>query len=797
MRVGPAAEDATSRYVRARAALLRHPPSGGAGRRALASRTDALLATLFRGSGAATTGAVLAAVGGLGRRELAPGSDLDLLLLHPADADTDAVTRAADRLWYPLWDNGFRLDHSVRNPAQARRLAAQDLRVVLGLLDARPLAGDAQLLTTLRESVLADWRAFARDRLPELHANVQERAARSGELAHLLEPDLKESHGGLRDLVALRAVAASWVTDAPLAGLSRPHTLLLDVRDALHVATGRPGHRLHLQEQTAVAGLLGLADDDALLRAVSAAGRTVAVASDAVWHRVSRLQRPSRAPDPRRVRRPGSGRPVGREPLDDDVVVQDGEVVLAMGARPERDAVLVLRAAAAAAQSGRRLAPHAVDRLGSRSAAMPEPWPRAARDALVSLLGAGRAAVPVWEALDQVDVWSRLLPGWSEVRSAPQRNPVHRFTVDRHLVETAAAAAPMLREVSRPDLLLVGALLHDIGKGRGGDHSATGMQVVADLAPRLGYGADDADTLVRLVEHHLLLPEVATRRDLADPATIAAVAAAVRTPEFLDLLHALTRADAQATGPAAWSDWKQALVADLVGRTRAALGLPVRSRAATPDPGDLAPMLASAGSSQVQVVWQERDTDSVAQVVVAAPDRVGLLAVVAGVLSLHRLQVRAARVDTVPVAGAQRAVQAWTVEPVFGGAPPVERLREDVGRALRGQLDLAARLRSRDEALRSAAGAEPPPPVVAIVPGASARASVLEVRAHDAPGLLHDLARALADCGVTVVSAQVSTLGSEVVDVFYVVDADGFALAPDRQDVVCGEVLDAITRRET
>ncbi len=149
--------------------------------------------------------------------------------------------------------------------------------------------------------------------------------------------------------------------------------------------------------------------------------------------------------------------------------------------------MLVLRAAAAAAQAGLRLAPHAVERLARDSAPMPEPWPRAARDALVSLLGAGRPAIPVWEALDQADIWSRLMPEWSVVRSAPQRNPVHRFTVDRHLVETAVQSGPHTRRVDRPDLLLVGALLHDIGKGRAGDHTEVGIGLVPAMAPRLGF----------------------------------------------------------------------------------------------------------------------------------------------------------------------------------------------------------------------------------------------------------------------------------------------------------------------
>ncbi len=425
------ADEATTTYAEARAELLSRPGAPGATRRrALTALTDDWLHALYVAAGAGEIGAALVAIGGYGRGDLAPGSDLDLLLLHSPAVSTSDVNAVADRLWYPIWDAGLKLDHSVRVPAEARRLAAQDIKVVLGLLDARTVVGYDNLTKQLRESVLGDWRALAPRRLGELQYGVSERIERSGELAHLLEPDLKESYGGLRDLVSLRAVAASWVTDAPVAALAQQRDLLLDVRDALHLVTGRASDRLLQQEQTAVAERLGIEGDDpsdALLRSVSAAGRAVAYAADTTWHRVERLTRrggvrSSIAGTARRLR--GGGSRAERAPLAEGVVVQDGEAVLAADARPEKDPVLVLRAAAAAAQAGMRLAPHAVERLARDSAPMPEPWPAPARDALVSLLGAGRPAIPVWEALDQADLWSRLLPEWSVVRSAPQRNPI-------------------------------------------------------------------------------------------------------------------------------------------------------------------------------------------------------------------------------------------------------------------------------------------------------------------------------------------------------------------------------------
>ncbi|MCU0301992.1 MAG: [protein-PII] uridylyltransferase [Candidatus Nanopelagicales bacterium] len=767
-------------FLAARAALLEAPgrPSAQA-RRALTALTDDWLVTLFTQSGAAQRGATLVAVGGHGRAELSPGSDLDLLLLHPGGPIADV----ADALWYPVWDSGLRLDHAVRTVAEARRMAANDVRVVLGLLDARTLAGDDTMTQALKASVLADWRALAANRLPDLHASVRERAAANGDLAHLLEPDLKEAHGGLRELTVLRAVSASWLCDAPHAELGPAKALLLDTRDALHRTAARPTDRLTHQEQAGVAAVLGLPDQDALLRAVSGAGRSIGVASDATWHAVLRTLRARPKPGLKKLGR----RPVRRSPLAEGVVLQDGEAVLAAEARPDRDPVLVLRAAAAAAQSGVLLGRHAVSRLAAESAPMPVPWPAPARDALVSLLGAGRAAVPVWEALDQAGIIATLIPHWDVVRSAPQHNPVHRFTVDRHLLEAAVQACAFARDVHRPDLLLVGCLLHDIGKGRPGvDHTDAGVGLVAEIAPHLGFDTEDTETLVALCRHHLLLPETATRRDLDDPHVIDTVATAVGSAEVLELLAALTVADALATGPLAWTSWKRQLVTELVQRTRGVLAgeqVPVAPRISEDQ-------WAMAAGDGVRVLLQEHDGGY--DVTVGAPDRVGLLGLVAGVLSMHRLEVRAALTQTV----GDRAVEVWSVNPLFGEPPAADRLREDIRRALAGQLDVAARLAARDAAVRRPDAPETLPARVEVIEGASSRATVLEVRAHDAPGLLHRVGTAIASTGTDITAARVSTLGSEVVDVFFLVDRRGQPLAPDLAEAVAEAVAESLAAGE-
>jgi [protein-PII] uridylyltransferase len=713
----------------------------------------------------------LVCVGAYGRREPAAGSDLDLVLLHRGRKDIKAL---AEKLWYPIWDTGIGLDHSVRTVSEALDVADGNLSAASGLLELRHVAGDPVLCAELSDRAHQRWRAAARRRLPELAEAARERAVRSGEIAFLLEPDLKEGRGGLRDVQAMRGTAASWAVDAPGHEVQAAYVFLLDVRGELHRHARKPTDRLMMQEQIPVAEALGISDADTLLRQVSTAARTIAYAADDNWRRVSRWLGASS-----RRRR---GRPAPWRPLAAGVLEQDGEVGLSRDADPANDPVLPLRAAAAAAQAGLMLSAHALSRLVAAPARLAEPWPDEARDALVALLGAGPAAIPVIESLDQGRLMERWFPEWTAVRSKPQHNPVHRFTVDRHLVEAAVEASTFTRRVSRPDLLLLGALLHDIGKGVPGDHTATGLVLLTVIAPRLGLVPADVETLMTLLRHHLLLPTAATRRDLDDPATVRGVAEAVGDRETLLLLAALTEADALATGPAAWGDWKAALVDDLVGRTAAVLG-----GAPLPSPPPLtAAQLALASGTLPAVGIVALQRLSAYEITIAAEDQPGLLARCAGVLALHRLDVRGA--TAAPLEGT--AISVFTVTPRFGEEPPWEALRADLRRTLQNGLPLGERLAQRDSAYGKGSVAAPQ---VQFADDASDTATVLEVRAHDRPGLLYRVAQAIADCGLDVRTARVGTLGAEAVDAFYLLGRDGELVEdPAVRATVRGAVLEAL-----
>nr|WP_245563527.1 [protein-PII] uridylyltransferase [Longispora albida] len=657
-------------------------------------------------------GIALVAVGGLGRGEIPPYPDLDLLLLHDG---WPGIATVADQLWYPVWAEKLPLDHAVRTVDEALAVAERDVKAALGLLDARHIAGDPALTARLRGAAAGDWRARAPRRLAALRELTEQRWRDRGELAFLLEGDLKEARGGLRDAVVLRGIGFAQIT-IPSRAAARAATRLRDVREALHHAAGRRCDRMLAELRDPVTALLGVPGRDALLRRVSDDARTIAYAADDAWRAVARWGRPA-VVEPRR-------------PLADGVVEYGGEVCLARSAS-RHDPVLALRVAAAAAVHGLPITASTLAWLAEHSPPLPEPWPEEARAAFLTLLGAGEGLVGAWEACDRAGLVSRWLPEWDRIRCLPQYDAVHLYTVDRHLVQAAAESARSARDVNRPDLLALGAFLHDIGKGLGGDHSLAGIGPARRICARIGLSGRDADVTARLVEHHLLLADTATRRDLGDPATVPPVAHAVQDEGFLDLLWALTLADAAATGPLAWSGWKDKLVAELAGRVRSYLDSgPLPAPAA--DPARFAGPDVEIGAGRVTV---------------RADDRPGLLAAVSGALARLRLDVLAA--DIASRDG--RALLDCEIRPRYGDPP-----------------DPALAATTLRQAIAQPGLAVPGVPGARLVWCADATdAEILEVRAADAPGLLHRIAAALARAGAQVRSARVATYGGSAVDVFY------------------------------
>jgi [protein-PII] uridylyltransferase len=727
-----------------------------------ADAADALCRTAYDASGAPASGCALVAVGGYGRRELAPYSDLDVVLVHE---DGVGLGKAGERVWYPIWDSGVRLDHSVRTVSQMLEQADADLRVALGLLDLRHLAGDPDLTLRLRSDVLARWRRTARERLPALRDLVRKRHALLGELAHLSVPDLKESEGGLRDATVLTALVATWLVDVPHVDLERSRRALLDVRDALHDVSGRATDRVAPELWDGLAHRLSWEDEDSAQRHVRELGRRVSHLSRLTWRRVDGvLARPASA---------GAARRPELTPVEPGIALAGAEVVLTGDARPASDPTLLLRAAAVAAEHDVELAPATAARLVAEGQPLPDPWPAAGRQALVRLLAAGRGLLAVWETLEETGAVTSFLPEWEGIRLLPHASAIHRFTVDRHVVETCMEASALIRQVARPDVLLVAALLHDIGKGGLTEHSIAGEPLARGIAVRMGFDDAAVDLVGLLVRRHLLLAETATTRDPEDPATAAFLAEQVGSAEALSLLLALTEADARATSAKAWSTWRAGLVREVAGRAGRLLGEPAFAEAPRhPLP---VPPEVLRGSVSICVV----PGDGGARVTVVAPDRVGLLADTAALFALQRASVRSARAWSQDDCG----VSVWDVaeehldEKVLG-----QRFEAIVA----GRVDPAARL--------GGAGPGAMAPSVVVRPEASARATVLEVRTTDRPGVVHLVCAALAGLDLTVRSAHVDTLGPQAVDVFYVQEAHAGALSDTRAAEAAHAVRAALSR---
>lgn len=760
------------------------------------------------------------ALGSYARRELCPGSDVDAMLLVGRGRDVVVPT---EELWYPFWDAGFDLGHSTRTLAEAQRAADDDVDTFTALLDARHVAGDV----VLTERLIAAIRSLAVKRrrhvVGELAERFEARGRTPGPIAEMLEPDLKEGQGGLRDVQApawvgwalgapggtAALVAGGYLEDHHPAQLAAAQGFLLDVRVALQRVTAGASDRLHLQEQDAVARMVGSADADDLLAELAEEARAVVWIAGEAW---DRLRSSQRGPLGRLARRD--------KEVEPGVILRDGRITI--DATAPVSGALVLRAAAAAAERG---AP--IDRVAlSRFEGTPGPaWDAEDRGAFFRLLAAGRAALPVFEALDHFGLLVTLLPEWRRVRSRPQRNAYHRFTVDRHLLEAVAECAQLLaegaagddghdaevaRSARRPELLLLAALLHDIGKGTAGDHSERGADLAARVCRRIGLDVSGTGTVVWLVLHHLYLADVATRRDLSEEATIGRVANAAGNPNRLRLLYLLTVGDSRATGPAAWGPAKVALVRELYTKAATLLargdagtskGLQRREELAALIGDERAadlldsmpPTYALAFDAETMARHEallrgegirlrvEHRPDGVVECTVVAPDRPGLLAAVAGVLTLSGVELRDANVFSRDDGIALQ---------VFRGLEHFDRLREPdrvtaaerlLVEAVEGEADLASRVRDHVDRYQRPSPTTDSGVMIELDLEASDFATVVEVHAPDRVGLLYELASALFRLGLDVTVAKVATLGERVIDTFYVRDPTYGKVTDSRQ----------------
>ncbi len=770
-----------------------------------AELVDEAVGALAEGLG---PGVALVALGGYGRGQLCPRSDVDLMVLHRGEYP-DAMFETASRVFYPFWDAGIPLGHAVRTIEESVAGAEERLDVLTALLDARLVSGDPDLFRHLQSQLSHVVTADRAGYLELLRSAAAERQSRYGSCSQLLEPDLKESGGGLRDIhlfgwagVAVGAeslaelTAAGLLRDREAAALDEAEEFLVRLRSALHLETARRTDRLHLELQPRLAeafgfdAVAGMEAPDALMRTLFEHARAVEHVSGSFLDRATKVHG--------RATHSEAERPAGPED--------------------------VLRAFARMAETGAALGPAALDALEGSLVGVPR-WTDGMREIFLSLLRAGKEGERALEAMDRAGLLSRFLPEWDPVRCRPQRDPYHRFSVDVHLLHTTAEAARILEgdviddpladeaaaAVGDRDAVLLGAFLHDIGKVGEGSHVPKGVEVAASALSRMGVPDPTAASVLFLVQQHLLLSDTATRRDVADENLVMDVAATIQQPERLAMLYVLTAADARATGPHAWTPWRQALVRELVAKVERVLGreemgpdraallagrldeartrLGGENRSAVEDylarlprpyilateletvARDFALVSPPIGASEVRTRAGRGVREGTYEVTVVARDRPGLLSLIAGALAVSGMNILSARAFTTEDGV---ALDPFVVEPAFRGEIDEERwrrFRTDLRHALEGRISL-------DHRIEEKRAHYPPPstdvPVrVTVDNRASDFYTVVEVSAPDRIGLLHDLARAFHDLDLDVHLAVVATYGVRVVDAFYLRDLVG------------------------
>ncbi len=739
-------------------------------------------------------GIAVVAVGGYGRGQLSPHSDVDLLILtgRGRSARTDLKG-----LLYPLWDAGFQVGHAVRTPKEAIERCTCDLHAATALLSARMISGDATLFDELIDRRARWVRRDARHLVRRI-LDARSQRHREGERAGwALAPDIKEDAGGLRDLHTvdwLNAILGAHEGDVVL---EEAGSVLLGVREALHARVRRKTDRIHLGLQPAIAADMGLTGDDALdelMARVHGCARTIETRSEDALEMLT--ERASGGP-----RRSGFARSAGA-----GVAIEDG--LLHVEENTEDPSLeVVLQLLAARSRTGRPVARRSVEWL--RKMLDRDPVTRWNGEMLALFLETlrGQYVIDALELLDRVGGWHALLPEWKGIRGRAQHDPYHRLTVDGHSFLTVAEVTRVIQqhplahraatEVDDLDALYLAALMHDIGKGSGEDHSVAGAVLASAACRRMETSPSLAEEVSVLVRDHLLLSDTATRRDLEDGAVIESVAKNVGDARRLRLLLILAIADARATGPEAWSPWKEALVLELyrkavvaletgeipsrsdvvatvreleayeptlAGRSEAVLNsLPASylSSASIPDMVDEVRLLLQRPGPGRVTYRIDRGTESdQAVVTVCAVDRPGTLARTAGVLALHRISVMRAQ--------AYSTTDGYALER-FIVQPPRSRSWESVTTDLEAAYSGALAVEARVARKATDYGADGSiHPEVRVLQDASQEATVIEVRATDAFGLLYAIAAGLSDLELDIYVAKIDTLGDRVVDVFYV-----------------------------
>ena len=836
----------------------------------LALHEHALAVTAQAGKGDQIGRLSLAATGGYGRGVLAPFSDIDLLFLTPGDASREAQA-AVEFMLYALWDLGLKVGHATRSIADCLREAKGDITVRTSLLDARHIAGDAAVFAEFQGAFRsACVEAGVAKFIAAKQAERDTRHRRYGDTPFVVEPNVKEGRGGLRDLQTLYWINRYIFPDATFERLvdkaatpgsvimtadehrhmRRSWDFLWTLRFHLHYVAGRAEDRLTFDLQPVIGARMGYTRhgrQDGVERFMRHFFLTA--------REVTRL---TRVLEPALVRAalgpPAAAREADAKLQGQGFVLADGKLLPAAGREFDKEPIQMLRCLQVARDRHLTLHPLTVRQLirNERRVQGLRDNKEAAAIFLDLLCGRdaehNRADGAAWlSILNETGILGRLLPDWARIVGQMQFDTYHVFTVDEHTIEAvrilntlergelaqiAPVASGLVDHMQSRRALYVAMLLHDIAKGRGGDHSELGADVALQVGPALGLSAEETEMVSWLVLHHLLLSQTAFKRDIDDPKTILDLAETIQSPERLRLLLVLTVADMRAVSPKVWNGWKATLLRELYARVAEVLagGLAtaerdVRVQRAKQAAGLLlgdwpaaetetfhglgyagywlsfdpetharhARMIREAEARQapLTVETQPLPARAVTEVTVYAADHAGLFSRIAGALAVAGASIVDARIHTLTNG---MALDTFWIQDAAGGvfdAPHrLARLSVLIEQALSGRLKLAAEIRKTNKTvLGQRLRAIHVPPRVVIDNHASNTHTVVEVNGRDRSGLLHDVTSAISEQGLQIASAHVSTYGQRAVDVFYVKDVFGLKVENERR---LGQLREAI-----
>ncbi|MDM7459698.1 MAG: [protein-PII] uridylyltransferase, partial [Paracoccus sp. (in: a-proteobacteria)] len=786
------------------------------------------------------------AVGGYGRAEMAPASDVDLLFLMPWKT-TAWVESVVESMLYMLWDLKLKIGHSIRNIDECLRLGTTDMTIRTSLVENRLVCGHAPLAMTLRDRLRTE--LFDQTVREFIEAKLNERAARharQGGQRYVLEPNVKEGKGGLRDLQTLYWIAkyihnvdravelvdlGVFTRDEHLA-FWQAEDFLWAVRCHLHLIAGRPVDVLSFDMQVEVATRMGYHDSSArrgveyfmqdYFRHATRVGELTRVFLTALEaHHVRSAPILDRLFRRRRRMRAGFVDRQGRLSFADETqFLADPLNILRLFEEALRTGILIHPDAMRAVAAN-------LDLIDDRLRASPE-----ANRIFIDLLLKHGNPERALRRMNELGVLAAFIPEFEPVVAMMQFNHYHHYTVDEHSIQCVAALAeiergehpsdlPLSSEIMRAGginrrVLYLATLLHDIGKGRPEDHSILGARIARRIAARFGFSQDEVDTVEWLVRHHLLMSDVAQKRDISDPRTLRDFAKAVRTRKRLDMLLVLTVCDIRGVGPGTWNNWKAALLRTLHRQTAAVLengmeelnrerrqteakrslrhlliakgwepreiraelarhydnywpGLPTRTQAS------FAQLLRKITADEIRIDMRaDPDRDATEAVFVLA-DHPGIFSRLAGALTLMGANVVDARTYTTRDGYATAVFWIQDAEGHPFADDRLPRLHQTILRTLRGEIVAREAFASRDKTKKRNREFRFPTHVTFDNEGSDIY-TIIEVDTRDRPGLLYDLTRTLAANHIQIVSAVIATFGAQVVDSFYVKDMFGLKL---------------------